>query len=376
MPRRAKGPRLHWRERKDGPSTWEIRDGAKRIGTGTAERGEAEEALAAYLDQKLRPVGPTRPEELKLAHVLSIYAEEHGPSVAAGERIYYSMKALLPFWGELTARDVTGSTCRRYAAQRGVSDGTVRRELGTLQAALTYCSREGVLLGGAPEVTLPPKPDARERWLTRQEAAWLLRGARALNRDGRHLQDFILHGLYTGSRKATILAMHIDTPSITGGHADTVNGVLYRKPQGKRETNKRQRPARLPARYLAHLRRQAARGRMYVVERQIHRDGRLERGMVRDIKKAWPRAVELAEELARERGIELSLTMETAAGEKRITPHVLKHTAITWALQRGATTWDAAGYFSTSQATIENVYGHHSPDHQKSAVQAMDRRAL
>lgn len=56
-------------------------------------------------------------------------------------------------------------------------------------------------------------------------------------------------------------------------------------------------------------------------------------------------------------------------------PHVLKPTAITWAMQRGAAIRDAAGYFSTSAETIEKTYGHHSPNQQLTAVQAMDRRA-
>ncbi|WP_236045174.1 MULTISPECIES: tyrosine-type recombinase/integrase [Pseudooceanicola] len=298
--------------------------------------------------------------------VLAIYADEHAPHVASPARIGYAIEALDRIWQNLPVSAIKGETCRRYATQRGCSDGTIRRELGVLQAALNYCHREGYLVT-APKVTLPPKPDPRERWLTRQEAAWLLRGARALNKDGRHLQDFILHGLYTGSRKATILAMHIDKPSKIGGHVDTVNGILYRKPQGKRETNKRQRPARLPERYLAHLRRQARNGRQFVVERKIIRRGVEERCMVADIKKGWPRAVSLAMELAAARGITVNLT--------GITPHVLKHTAITWALQRGATTWDAAGYFGTSIETIERVYGHHAPDHMQTAVNAMNKRA-
>lgn len=290
---------------------------------------------------------------------LTLYAEEHAAHVDAPERIGYAIDALDRFWAESPVSAVKGETCRRYAKSRQRADGTIRRELNVLQAAMNYCHKEGYLTT-APKVTLPPKPDPRERWLTRQEAGWLLRGARALNVDGRHLQDFIHHGLYTGSRKATILAMHIDTPSVTGGHVDTKTGVLYRKPQGKVATKKRQTPARLPARYLAHLRRQAANGRKYVVE--DYRGGR-----VGDIRKGWHRAVILAEKLAAEHGIMLEL--------QGITPHVLKHTAITWALQRGANKWDAAGYFGTSIETIERTYGHHSPEHMQSAVDAMDRRA-
>lgn len=93
-----------------------------------------------------------------------------------------------------------------------------------------------------------------------------------------------------------------------------------------------------------------------------------------DIRKGWARAVELAEEMALEAEIKIDLTFPGPNGRKYITPHVLKHTAITWALQRGSTIWDAAGNFSTSAETIERVYGHHSPTHQASAVEAMNRK--
>lgn len=295
---------------------------------------------------------------------LVIYGEEHAPHVAAPWRLGYAIDALLPFWGSRKISDITGNTCRAYGKSRitkrgPASPGTIRRELNVLQAAINYCFREGKLTTGA-QVTLPTKPDAKDRWLTRQEAAWLIRASRNLRIDGRHLADFILHGLYTGSRKATILAMHLDTPSTSGGHVDTLQGLLYRKPMGKAATNKRQGTARLPARYLAHLRRQAKAGRKYVVEDYQGR-------RVGDIKKGWERAVLLAAELAGAKGIILDLS--------DVTPHTLKHTAITWTLQKGASIWDVAGYFSTSAKTIEDVYGHHSPDHQQSAVAALNRRA-
>jgi len=54
------------------------------------------------------------------------------------------------------------------------------------------------------------------------------------------------------------------------------------------------------------------------------------------------------------------------AGIKRITPHTLKHTAITLAIQDGMEIAAAAEYFSTSVATIESYYWHHSPKHQES----------
>jgi integrase len=86
---------------------------------------------------------------------------------------------------------------------------------------------------------------------------------------------------------------------------------------------------------------------------------------VASIKKSWSTARKLAKELAARKGDHIDLS--------DVTPHTLKHTAITWALQKGSSTWDVAGYFSTSIDTIERVYGHHSPDHQKTAVEAMNR---
>lgn len=372
MPNRAKGARLYWRVPTNRTPFWEIRDGSTRLSTGTDDRRQAEIVLAEYIERKNRPVGPTRAEDLSVSMALSIYGEEHAAHVASPERIGYAIDALDAFWGTLTIADVKGATCRRYAASRvnartgePVSPGTIRRELNVLQAAINHCNREGYLLD-APKVTMPAKPAARERWLTRQEAAWLLRAARALNRDGRHLADFILCGLYTGSRKQTILSLHLDQPNILGGYIDTSAGVLYRRAQGKAETKKRQTPARLPARYLAHIRRQAANGRRYVVERRIVIGGEERRGMVGDIRKGWAKAIETAPALAARHGVQIDLTGAT--------PHTLKHTAITWALQRGATIWDAAGFFGTSAETIERVYGHHSPHHQQTAVEAMNRK--
>lgn len=64
-----------------------------------------------------------------------------------------------------------------------------------------------------------------------------------------------------------------------------------------------------------------------------------------------------------------------AASMPDVTPHTLRHTAITWAMQRGARVWDVAGYFGVSVEMIEKTYGHHHPDHQSSAREAMGKRA-
>ena len=367
MPRPTKGARLYLRKRKGRAPVYVIRDeGGIEFTTGTECRRAAETALSEYIAAKQRPSGPVDAAEMTIATALTIYAEEHAPYIADPARVGYAIDALEPFWGALPVSSISGPTCRRYVAHRGVASGTVRRELGILQAALNYCAREGYLLT-APDVWQPAPSAPRDRWLTRQEASWLLRAARSLNKDGRHLAKFILISLYTGTRKSATLSLRIDQPSTSGGWIDTDQGVIYRNPQGRTQTNKRQTPARLPRQALAHVKRWKANGCRFVVE--------TDRGnRVSDIRKGWARAVVLAESLAKRSGIAIDLTYETSKGREYITPHILKHTAVTWALQNGADLWDAASFFGTSIATLEKTYGHHHPDHQGTAVRALETR--
>jgi len=111
---------------------------------------------------------------------------------------------------------------------------------------------------------LPEKSPPREQWLTRSQAAQLIRAAwrakqvmrvKDTKRDvGKHIARFALVGLYTGTRHGAICgaALH---PAIGRGYVDVERGLFYRRAQGARETKKRQPPVRLPQRLLAHLRR-------------------------------------------------------------------------------------------------------------------------
>ena len=56
------------------------------------------------------------------------------------------------------------------------------------------------------------------------------------------------------------------------------------------------------------------------------------------------------------------------AGLDSVTPHTLKHTAISWALKAGVSVWDVSGLTNTSVATLTRVYGHHSADRLRDAA--------
>ena len=342
MPRPTKGPRLY---RRADRGMYFIRDGSKFYGTGTRNSVEAEAALARYLAQKGRPAGPTAPDQMTVAAALDIYGNERAPAVKAPERIGYAIAALTPILGSLPITNITGEVCRRYAKERCKAPGTVRKELGVLQAALNYCQAEGYLTS-APKVRLPAKPAPRDRWLTRDEAARLLWAAYR-NPKARHLARFILVALYTGTRSEAILRLRF-MPHTAGGHVDTEAGRIYRRGAGQTETKKRQPPIPIPNKLRAHLRRWERNGARFVVDVDGQRVG--------SVKTAWRTAL-------------------TEAGIEHCTRHDLRHTAITWAMQRGIDKWTAAGFFGVTLEVLEGTYGHHHPDYLQGAVEAMDRRA-
>ena len=340
MPRKSHGARLY----AERNGVWYIRDGSRFVSTRTRSRRDADRALARYIAEKDRPAGPSSPTQITVADVLARYGTEHAPTVADPARIGYAIKALEPILGALPVANITGAVCRRYAKDRGKAPGTVRKELGVLQAALNYCYAEGYLTA-APKVRLPAKPAPRDRWLTRDELAALLRAAYR-NPKARHLARFILVATYTGTRSEAILSLRF-MPHVAGGHVDTERGLMFRRPIGSAKTKKRTPPVPVPPRLLAHLRRWERMGAGAVVE--------IDGARVASVKRAW--ATALAE-----------------AGIEHCTRHDLRHTAITWAMRAGSDKWAAAGFFGLTTDMLESTYGHHHPDHLQSAVAAMGKR--
>jgi len=352
MPRKAAGARLY--QRPDN-KLWVIRDtGSPDRSTGTRDRRDAEKALAAYIAGKGTVTGTRHPDRFPVTEALAIYGKEHAITCAAQERIGYAIDALLQFWNGLTLADVKSETCRRYGRSRvrrlkdgrtqPISAGTIRRELNVLQAAINYCTKEGYVT--APTfVTLPEAPPAKDRWLTRGEAAQLLWAAYRSQR-GKHLARFILLGLYTGSRKDAILRLGF-LRNTTGGWIDLERNLIYRRGTAQLETAKRRPPMPIPKRLAAHLRRWKASGDVWAVNYQGQRVG--------DIKTAFAVACR-------------------QAGLDDVSPHTLKHTAITWAMQKGMKVDDASSYFGTSRETILRTYWHQSPDYLSDALAVMDRK--
>lgn len=409
MPRPNTGPRLVLLQPKGYPRPlyfirWYEGGGRRERATGTSEREQAETALAVFIEERqaaARPTGPRHPHQITVGDILDYYSSEHAPQVKDGARIAYAVDALVPFWSELTADTIKGETCRRYYRQRRAAlsekfphraakalpspvdgkgpacfDGTIRRELGTLSAALGHCAEEGYLLN-PPEVWLPPKRPAREQWLTRQQAGAFVRAARRDARARHHLPLFILIGLYMGQRKEAILSLQW-VANFTGGWVDLKAGVIHWKAEMEVESNKKRPKSPIPKRLLRFLRYQRKRTHQYVFEQQIVDDaGKVIYAQIGDIKHSFATAACNAgmgtlEKVKRKRKQREGKEVLENVAHADITPHVLRHTCITWLLQRRTPIRQVAGYVGATEEMIERVYGHHHPDHMAEAKTALD----
>jgi integrase len=344
MPPRPQPPRLWLRPARPGrPPTWLILDRGRQIATGCNEddREAAHRSLSEYLVAKWEPGSKRAAEHVQVADAITLYLRDVAPSHAQPKETADRMKQIFKFFGDKRASQINGSLCRQYLRQRG-SAPAARRELEDFRAALHYFHREGFLRERIA-VWMPPKAPSRARWLTRSEAALLVRTA--WRRPGlRRVARFCLVALYTGARAGRICSAAL-VPSKDRGYIDLDQGLFIPQP-GRIETNKRQPSVRLPRRLLAHLRRWKKKGQRYVVEWNGKPVARMDFGFREAVK---------------------------ASGLDGVSAHVLKHTAITWLLQRGAPIWDVAGYTGTSPQTIARVYGHHSTDHMAGALAALDR---
>ena len=61
------------------------------------------------------------------------------------------------------------------------------------------------------------------------------------------------------------------------------------------------------------------------------------------------------------------------AGLEDVTPHTLRHTCVTWLMQRGRSTWETGQFVGMSEQMVRERYGHHSPDHLHEAKEAANQ---
>jgi integrase len=319
---------------------------------------------------KLRDV-----DQIPIADVLAIYykhrVSEYDEETQARDirRLKAAVLRLGSYFGKHMLGKMSSDLTKGYEKKRG-SSGGARRDLEWLRAAVNHHGSEN-LHRAVITVNLPPKGDARERWLQRSEAAKLLRTCwrhkeeqtihRGKNKGTkiktgkhtlRHVARFILIGLYTGTRAAAIASASIHKAP-GKSYVDLDEGVYHRLAIGKKKTNKRQPTIPIPDRLLSHMRRWV--DKKIVASHFVEWNG----DPVQSVKKGMASAVDKAK---------LDLT------DGNVTAHTLRHTAATWLMQQGCDIWQASGYLGMSPKVLIDNYGHHHPDFMNEATTLITKK--
>lgn len=303
----------------------------RSVSTGTPDRRAAE----IWRDQWIAGLSqPAPPEQPLLSEILRAYQADRAGQIAVPRNIATALKPLIRHVGNL-APEMLGRRAYLEARKReGVSDGTLRREIGVLRAALTWAVREK-WISMAPYVDSAPVPPPRERWLSEEEFDRLLNVEMAP-----HLRLFILIAYHTAARAGAILDLTWDRVNL-----DT-RRIAYERPE-RRRSRKRRTTAPINAELLPAL--QEAR-HMALSGHVIEWHGKPVRSIEGGFRIVCDRA-----------------------GIEECSPHVLRHTAATHLLMRGVSLSEVARFLGDTEAVVERIYAKHSPDYLRRAADSLVR---
>lgn len=292
--------------------------------------------------------------------MLNLYITDRAPELARPDIVASVAPMLLAHAGESFVDAIDPKWCGDYVKKRVAgkiapetirkghrlpSRSSVARDLEVLSAALSYAV-EARVLASRPRVSKPAPAKPRSIFLTRDEAARILWSAwrcHVVDKDGRkvhtsrHLCRFILTGIKTGTRPGVILNTSF-TAAADRSYVDLERGVYFRLPEGdEEEATKLRPPVSIPRGLLAHMRRWAkdSPGGWLV---------NYEGGSIDRIDRALRRAV------------------KDAGISKRVTPHAMRHTFMTWGLNNGVGLDRLAKIAGMSVKVADKVYGHLDPD--------------
>ncbi len=242
-----------------------------------------------------------------------------------------------------TLDDITKNACQGYTRARrrkGIGDGTIRRELGTLISAL-HNDKDNKRIDHVPTVWRPKPPAANERYFSRSEIAMVLNAVRQgyQSKKRKHLVLFTLIAIYLGARKSHILKLRwIDV--------DLVNGWVKWPQSNSKKAAPRRQP--IPRNLLWWLRRHQQRATSsYVIEYQ----GR----PIKNVRRSFANAINRS-------GIDTG----------RI--HDLRHSCASWLLQGGAGLEGVGKWLGHKDPRTTQRYAHVNDDYLQDVMGAHARR--
>ncbi len=339
-----------------GRAAWHIRDGEKRFSTRKKDRGPATQALLEYIERRKRAAEIEHEQSVataKLNDILDVWSKDRqsrNPGSWKNKWQYIDYR-LRSYAGETPLTGIDREWAQSYEEWRyaeGVMEPTVRQELQVILTAWRLGLDEKVTNLAIPKINLPDASLVKDLFLTHGEANRLIAAAKH-----DYMRIFICLGLQTAGRHAALLQLTWSRVDLEAGTVD-LRAPIIRMPgrarQGKPVKQKPRAHVRIAGELIDELRMAKERSVSdFVVEFRG-------RGL-KSIKNGF-----------RETAISAGLDPE------EVTPHILRHTAITWLMLAGEPIYSVAkfaGHKSTKM--IEERYGHHHPDYQGSIANRLAR---
>lgn len=247
------------------------------------------------------------------------------------------LRTIRAYFGGMAPSEITADKVRTYNALHSAkSASTRRRELGVLRAVLRFGQKLHDL-PPIPHIELPPEAPPRDKFLKPEEEAafW-----DALVCAPPKVKAFGCLALDTGARKEAIETLTWDRLSLVWEGGNLVSGMIDFRDPARRQTKKRRGVVPISNRLLPVIHE------LYQNRIDVFVCG------AGPVRRAFEQFV------------------KTACGGKYawVTPHVLKHTAVSLRLMAGVSVWEVAQMTATTTKTIEQVYGHLVPNHLVNAV--------
>ncbi len=264
------------------------------------------------------------PSDVLLSTVLIRYMHQHGDALASKETASRGVDLWSEFFGPgATVADVTiprQEQLLKWLAERGYSDGYVRRVLGVGKSAMNRAWKRGEITQ-VPFVELPPVGEPYPHYATRDQIVRLLNAEMP-----EHIWAYFLIRLCTACRGDAARDLQL-------AQVDTAAGLVHLNPAGRRQT-KKYRPT-VPLLPLLSNYLELAKPEAYVV----HWHGR----HIKSIKTTWRKL------------------RKRALLPTWFVPKTLRHTLATWLRQRGVPAWDVSGLLGHHAGGTTDAYAKFDP---------------
>lgn len=277
--------------------------------------------------------------------VVSAYLAARSHQNKSSERDNYSLRHLHPHFSGKPIRDLKRAHIRNYVAYRlssGVKSATIRRELRLFCAAINFARLEYDLHELPNPVSRIGVEDSepRVRWITREDAARLVRESR-VGAVRPHLSLFIRLALNTGCRRGELLKLE-------WSRVDLQRRMFLLEGRHTKQRRRRVVPLNDDAlralREMAEWQAENVPGSPWVFG--------WERGCITTFKTSWSAALKRAQ-----------------ITNFRI--HDLRHTFASWLVMQGESIYVVKELLGHSSITQTEIYAHLAPDQAAAAVQRL-----